>query len=275
MAVNISAIQSATTSALGLSNFVLVSLQNPTGYTPNPKIFPDGTIGPQEKNFLFNYEGENTVTLESDITDHFVEDNTTVQDQIALPPEMISVQGYIGELSDIVPRPLQLAKSAAESLTFVSAYTPGLSASALLAYNQAAQAYQIAKIGVQTGLNAFNSVFGEGGVQTEQQIAFNYFYGYWQQRKLFSVQTPWNLFKNCAIKTLRAVQDPSTRFVTDFDITFKVMRFASVADELTALNFQGRLVAQSSTATGNGSHPLGKEADFSSTFSSNFPSGVA
>ena len=56
---------------------------------------------------LFHIEGENNGVFESDITDHYIEDNTTIVDQIGLRPEVITVTGFIGELNDVLPPALQ------------------------------------------------------------------------------------------------------------------------------------------------------------------------
>ena len=48
--------------------------------------------------FIFDIDGTVTHQLESDITDHYVEDNTAVQDHIALRPEKITLKNYQGEL---------------------------------------------------------------------------------------------------------------------------------------------------------------------------------
>ena len=53
--------------------------------------------------FVFDIPDEAKVTLSADITDHWVEDNTTVNDQIAIKPDMIALSGFVGELPYIFP----------------------------------------------------------------------------------------------------------------------------------------------------------------------------
>lgn len=57
--------------------------------------------------FLFDIPGDEWVQLTSDITDHYVENNTSIQDQIALQPEQITVKGFVAELviGSAVPDP--------------------------------------------------------------------------------------------------------------------------------------------------------------------------
>lgn len=236
MAIGLSDFSTAATS---LSNLVLVRPGQALGYQPQVD---------NEKAILFNYEGENTLTLNSDITDHFTEDNTAIQDQIALKPEEITVSGYVGELNDITPKLLNPIKIAANKLTILTAYSPALTAAALIAYNEAFFAYQVATQAAQSAVSTWNSVVnGSSENQTKQQIAFNQFFGFWSKKVLFTVQTPWAIFQNMAIKSMRAIQDDSTRMITDFELTFKRVRFAQTtvsSQKVNLSDFQGRAAAQ-------------------------------
>lgn len=247
MAINLSALAPATTAATSLSNLILVTPQENLGYQPQNPPTKDGVIAQNPPTLLFHYEGEQTVTLESDITDHYIEDNTAIQDQVALRPELISTHGFIGELNDVVPKALRPLKIAADKLTTLVAYTPQLTETALIAYTQAFFAYQVASQAINAGVAAWSSIVGGPGVQTKQAAMFQQFYGYWQKRTLFTVQTPWGLFQDCAILSLRAIQDAETRVITDFEVRFKKLRFAkttSFAAQTTTL--QGRAAPQAS-----------------------------
>lgn len=243
----------ASTTATALSNLILVTPQTTVGYQPQLK----GQTTAQGKALLFHYEGEQSATLESDITDHFVEDNTAIQDQISLKPETITTNGFIGDLNNVVPAALQPLQAAATKLGSISAYTPGFSETALLAFNEAAFAYQLAVNVASSAISSWQSVNGGGeavvgssGItntglasQSPQQIAFQQFYAYWKNRTLFTVQTPWAIFQNMAIKTLRAVQSAETNVITDFEVTFKIMRFATTNVQFSQ-SVQGQLNSQ-------------------------------
>lgn len=254
MAVNLSALTSITTTATALSNLILATPNANPGYQPQQKIFPDGSVAQKDPPILFDYEGEQTGTFESDITDHYIEDNTAVQDQIALRPEIITTRGFIGELNDVVPPLLQALQVAANKLTVISAFTPGLSSTALLAYNEAFQAYQLASLASSAGVAAWGFISGNGSqTQTKQQAAFARFYGYYRNRTLFTVQTPWAIFQNMAIKSLRPVQDAETNTVTEFQVEFKMMRFAStISTSGISLQFQGRTANQATLGVNTG-----------------------
>jgi hypothetical protein len=261
--VNLSVLSTVGVAAGALSNLVLVSPQKVVGYQPMNK---DGTMTSGTA-LLFHYEGQNDVTLESDITDHYVEDNTAVQDQIALKPEKISVHGFIGELNDIAPKALQVLQTIANKLTVISAYTPAISTTALIAYNTAFQLYQTTQNAINSAISSWSSVTGQGGTstigstgltvqknQTKQQLMFQQFYGYWRNRTHFTVQTPWAIFQNCAIQSLRAIQEADTNVVTDFEVTFKLIRVASTTEIVSTTS--GQLSSQAARPVDNGAQTL-------------------
>lgn len=274
--MGISGLTQVTTGAAALGNLLLVTPNSTVGYQPQNA---DGSFS--QPALLFNYEGENTVTLESDITDHWVENNSSIQDQIALKPIIITTQGFIGELNNVPPdvvfQAFQVLQAAANKLTGVSAYTPGLSTTALLAYNEAVFAYTSALSLANSAISAYSSISGllpagagNGGesfiignnltkepAQTQQQQYFQLFFGYYTERTLFTVQTPWAVFENMAIKSLKAIQSADTRMITDFEVSFKQINYASVTTEALLYSnnedFQSILSQQASPTTNLGS----------------------
>jgi len=273
MGIDLSRLTSFTTSAKSLADLVLVSVNSQIGYQPQKS--GELSVLNSAPKFLFNYEQENKVNLKSEITDHYIEDNTAINDQISLMPETITVQGFIGELNNIPPISLEpILNEAQEKLTLLSAFAPELTTAALRNYNQAFQAYQATKAVQEAGVASWGSISGSGKVnvingsessndleqlrsatanQTEQQKAFQMFYGYWRQRTLFTVQTPWAVFKNMCIENLTAIQG-DTDDMSTFEVTFKLLRFASttisqLADASLIDNtaYQGRAFDQGAT----------------------------
>jgi len=272
MAINLSQISAATTAVTALSGLVMVTPQSVVGYAPQNPADAEGSVSVNQSApaLLFHYEGEQTVTLESDITDHYVEDNTAVQDQIALKPVTVTTHGFIGELNDIAPYGLQTLKTAANKLTALTAYSPEATITAQIAYNQALIAYQTIANAANAGVSAItsigNAISGSdgqslidsegdlvpGSMQNDQQKAFQQFYGYWNNRTLFTVQTPWAVFQNMAIKSLRAIQDAETNQITDFEVSFKQIRNAFSAFSLSPKSLAGRAGTQAASLTNQG-----------------------
>lgn len=247
MAVDLTALASLSTAATSLSSLILATPNVVKGYQPQNPFNPDGSISTLKPppTFIFNYEGENKVTLDNEITDHYIEGNTALQDHIAQKPEIISTNGFIAELNDIAPAVLQPLKSAADRLTTISGYLPGLSLSAQIAYNEAAFLYANAQNAANAATALWSSIGGGSNQnQTKQQIAFQAWYGYRQANTLFTVQTPWGIFSDCAIQNITTVQDDTTQVVTEFSVIFKKMRF-STTQALTSANIlEGRAAAQ-------------------------------
>lgn len=264
-----SLVTNATAASSVLSSLALVIplSSNPgatKGYQPLSPLDSNGKIDPtltQPTALLFHYEGDNSVGLKSDITDHFVEDNTAVEDQIALRPEIVSVTGFIGELNNVLPTALQVLQNIANNLLLVESYQPALTVTALVKLNQAKLLYDSAKSVANSAVAAWSSLassadqIGTTGtftvgssafLQNKQQAMFQQLYGYWYNRVLFNVQTPWAIFTNMAIDSMDPTQDETTRMITSFKINFKKIRTASSQTTSTNLS-AGRTQTQSSS----------------------------
>jgi hypothetical protein len=75
---------------------------------------------------VFDYAGEVKAELSADITEHVTEDNTFIQDQIALPPKRVTMKGLVGELVAGPGAGLDaLLGGILNSLTTVNAYIGG------------------------------------------------------------------------------------------------------------------------------------------------------
>lgn len=292
---NTSSLANITTAAQGLSNLILVTPQKTIGYQPQPPPVKTGDPAQQEKPIIFHYEGEQTATIESDITDHYVEDNTSIQDQIAIKPVIITTQGFVGELNNVPPNEVLAGlKAVADKLSIISAYTPALSVAAIQAYNDAAFLYSSAANLAASAVSGWDSLSSNGGTtiisggvdssgnpliqqkprQTVQQQYFQKFYAYQQKRTLFTIQTPWAIFKDMAIKSLRAVQEASSNVITDFEVTFKQMRFAATLTSTVNQSYstpvgsdfsQGRASAQGSSEVDLGNNSVGPSSGFSAS----------
>lgn len=59
--------------------------------------------------FLFDITGDEWAELSSQITDHYTESNSTIQDNIALEPEKVTVRGLVAELFSFAPAPQEAA----------------------------------------------------------------------------------------------------------------------------------------------------------------------
>lgn len=235
--------------ALSISNLALVTPQANFGYMPQSS---DGTLG---EGFLFSFNGEEVIDLDSDITDHFSEDNSSLQDSISIRPDIFTVKGFIGELTDIIDFDnVGATDLIINKLAQLSYFSPDLTNAGLEIYNKTLQSYQllasvsntvlrnsntfnsfqgigvIGSQGLETSINGFNETDRISNAQSKQQIAFQKLYTYRNNRTLFTIQTPWAIFRNMAILKLRATQSEESRAFSEFEITFKSLRFAQTID---------------------------------------------
>lgn len=198
-------------------------------------------VTPQEdvgfNGWLFHIPQDSSLEFNSNITDHYVENNKAVQDNVSLQPIEYTVTGLIGELNwrDVYDKTQQAVAAVEDKLPILSILTPELTAQALQTFNLVDKAYNTAKkLGKLAGDNNDDGVYEQflkqagksftsaiPGKLKQQELAVNFFFWAWQGRKLFRVQTPWRIFENMVIKSCRATQSESGKTATNLVITFK------------------------------------------------------
>lgn len=171
--------------------------------------------------FVFDVIGDEAISLESDITDHFLETNTAIQDHIALRPERISLTGYVGELHDLLPNTLLGVLTKVQTVGSVGGLLPEFSTQAAQVYTKVTDVISKAGEVINQAKNIYDIVFNRGTFSTKQQRAYVFFHALWQNRVLCEIETPWGVFTSMAIDSLRVKQDDNTNIVSDFHISFK------------------------------------------------------
>jgi hypothetical protein len=213
-----------------------------------PNNPPRGIAG-----FIMDVVNDDGVELESDIPDHYVEENIPVQDQIALRPEVITVSGEVAEV-------VRMATTAERTtpqpnpLPNVSVLSPQLTPGALAQYNLRTSVLNNTKSAITSDASLYGYYLSHLAQQpnaTKQSKVFGYFYQLWKGRQRFSVETPWGIFTNMAILSLSAKQGPESRFVSEFSITFKKIRTVS-SQTVQVGHLAGRSIFQQAGVTQNG-----------------------
>ena len=198
-------------------------------------------VTPQEdvgfNGWLFHIPQDSSLEFNSNITDHYVENNKAVQDNVSLQPIEYTVTGLIGELNwrDVYDKTQQAVAAVEDKLPILSILTPKLTEQALQTFNLVDKAYNTAKkLEKLAGDNNDDGVYEQflkqagksftsaiPGKLKQQELAVNFFFWAWQGRKLFRVQTPWRIFEKMVIKSCRATQSESGKTATNLVITFK------------------------------------------------------
>lgn len=177
--------------------------------------------------FIFDIIGVEEMGLESDITDHYTEDNNSIQDQIALRPEQFTLSGFVGELASNPGNPFTSILTTLQAFGPIPAMLTAFSIQAGQVYNRLATIATNGQDVINKAANIY-TLFSDLSTTTDkQQNAFQYFYHLWLNRQLCEVETPWGIFEDMAILSIKARQDEDTSEISDFAVTFKRMRFAS------------------------------------------------
>ena len=185
-------------------------------------VRPSGLIG--VGGFVFDILDNEEVSLDAEITDHYVEENYAIQDHIATRPLMFTLRGYIAELRDIQSQTLLPVLTKAQSLASVGGFLPEFSVQATQVYSKIIDVTSQINSVVNQANNIVDLFDMKSTTANNQQRAFQFFQKLFEDRQLCTVDTPFNQFQNMAISGLRAIQRGDTKFISDFAITFKQIR---------------------------------------------------
>lgn len=184
--------------------------------------------------FIFSAVGEANANLSADITDHYAEDNTAIQDQIAIRPKRITLKGYVGELTYNGPGGGSApVNTLAEKLVSITSFLPSITAAASqvqAGINNPAGISFTGALGTASNIYALvKNTLGSFGPTQNQQNAYNYFKALMQSATLCGIQTPWEFMTNMAIENIVSIQGENSMWITDFAITYKEIRIASTS----------------------------------------------
>ena len=240
---------------------------NPEYDDIDPTNFDITGITSGNKCFVFDIKKEYKFTLSSDITDHYVENNLAIQDQIGLKPIILEVTGCIGEVDlssrttknkskneNKIASEIGMNNEKGNIFNSVDAYLGRMGSLTSFAPNIVNQAYDIynsAKFAYSTASKTMNL-----DKQSSSQSGFEYTEGYdkkvilstkqftwidwfktrWWNRASFTIVTPYGVLENMYIMDLNASQPDNTRYVTNLNIKFKQIRkaYMSVAEAQAA-----------------------------------------
>ncbi len=171
--------------------------------------------------FIFDVLDDEEVIIDSDITDHYVESNYAIQDHIALKPVRFTLRGYVAELVDDLPNSLASIYNRVKGLQTLGGLAPQFNTQDSQFYSQVNDTVQKVTNVINQAKSAYQ-LFGDSSTTSnKQQKVYQYFFNMWKTRQLCKVETPFAVFDNMAIESIRAIQSGSTRFISDFTITFK------------------------------------------------------
>lgn len=199
-----------------ISNLV-ASVANQAIITPLGDPYTIGISG-----LIFDIVGDIGVEINSDITDHFVEDNYAIQDHWAQKPVIVTMQGFSAEVVNVYrPNILQQIFQAVGGLIPLPGLAPTFNVQDSQFYSEMSAFAQLGQNIVTTTLNIFQIFQGAATLVTKQQTVFQFLFNMWQTRQLATVETPYAVFRNMAIESLRPTQSGESTKISEFVVRFK------------------------------------------------------
>ena len=181
--------------------------------------------------FIFDVENDTTVYITAEITDNYSEDNSAIQDHIAVKPKRVTLSNYVGELVYRTDESTNtLLQKAVQKLTILGNYLPKLTAGAAQIKSIFESKTNFKNFIGSTSLNNVTDLWSTVKNLTppteRQQAAYMYFKSLCEQKILVSLQTPFEYMANMAIESVVAVQTAESKYISEFTITLKEIRFA-------------------------------------------------
>lgn len=209
--------------------------------------------------FAFDYKGDDIVQMDNDVTDHWLEDNTAVQDHIGVRPTMVTLRGFVSELSissSLLSKISTALNGVQNTLTRVDAYTGSYTPGTVVAMQKAISQAQSVAVQIEQAVARaaqLASFFQSGPAMTKQQAAYFQLSSLRLARVVFTVYTPFQVFDNMAIVSLRSTQSEKTRTMSDFSVTLKQLSFSnSISVSNYTGKFGGRAAQSNQSQTLNG-----------------------
>lgn len=222
--------------------------------------------------FVFDYEGETMARLDSEITDHYSEQNTFRNDHAAQRPIKITLRGFAAELVSSPDKGvLGVLNTLQSKLTTLPAilgkYTPSAVQKIAKATTQATQVVNKVDDSIRRAQNVVGLVLGSTPSATKQQKAYQQLFCLWQANAVFTLDTPFNYFRSVMIESMTVEQPEDTSDWCEWSVTVKEVRFVGadtsggLSPALAAQKLAGRAAPASQAQTNQGK-AQGKEAPF-------------
>lgn len=219
--------------------------------TPKVNAMISTKINGTDKIFSFDVILRESIKLESDITDHYVEDNTTINDNIAIKPIIITMTGLVGEKIFKVSDQQDILTTTTEKLSAFSSFAPELTTQANQINNQKKKLFNA----LENAQNTYKNIYGLfndlelEAEPTNQSKAFSFLLALQEAKQVFTLETPYKTFENMAILSID-ISHENTTSQSNFELTMKQLRFNE--EITTTLNSQGKLAQQKSSIENKG-----------------------
>lgn len=215
--------------------------------------------------FKFHINQSEQINMENDVTDHYIDTGSAVQDHIARRPITITVSGFQGEYYYTIHPIENMISKVVPVLSLVKQFLPKLSAvtTRIKARKNELPSITVSEDGTSTktyqnslldkdfsGIDLFQLFQDIYKLKSAQTRAFLFFEALWRSEALFSVETTWKRYDNMIIQKITPLRDNNAD-ITDFSITFKQISITYSKVE-SIKDVAGRLKAQAAQTTKKG-----------------------
>lgn len=213
--------------------------------------------------FKFHLPETEQITMQNDITDHFVETNSAVQDHIARKPTIVTLSGLQGEYFYSVNEIEDLLATITPTLSLVKQFLPKIAPSTqqnkvqkATQENAVIQENELIVGSVEVQKRQFNAMdlfklFQDlYKLKSAQTRAYYFFEALFKSRAIMSIETSWRRLDNMVIQNVQAIRDGNAD-ITEFMLTFKQLSITESGVEKKE-NTAGRLAQQSAPVTNKG-----------------------
>lgn len=193
--------------------------------------------------FVFDYEGDTQVVVQSDISDHFTEQNAFFNDQAAKRPQRVTLRGFAGEL---VQKPdlgllgaLNVLQNKLTSLEAITGkYTPSVIQKIQKGVTTVTSTVNKIDDAISRAQNLVGLFVGSAPGKTRQQLAYQKLFALWESSAVFTLDTPFNYFQSMMIEHMIFIQDDLTNEWSEISVTVKEVRFIGTVLEGPGLSAQ-------------------------------------
>lgn len=190
--------------------------------------------------------GNESITVGSDVTDNYVENNVSYQDHITRKPLIYTLEGEIGEVTYYNK---DASNSVVEGLTTklvpITTFLPSVSKKMYSVMNKTTKLLNLVD-SIDNFVTRWSKLFTNEGNDL-QSNAFCYLLSLWYIRKPITIQTPWRKLSGYVITNIEFNQPRETRDKTKIKISFKEFREVSkMTSKFDPNKLFGRAQAQKS-----------------------------
>lgn len=196
--------------------------------------------------YAFHIVENENISMESDITDHYIESNKSIQDHVAIKPVQITLKGLVGRYFYDVQGERARSGAWERATNFIASLMPNVSSNDLAKKVKSTVGSAIGNNLLKTvadyivdfgfgivmdklreiGTDFFDLFSEIGSIEDEQTKAFLYLENLWELAVPVTVVTSWKAYDDMIITNLKPTRD-SNGDITEFTVTLKQISFVN------------------------------------------------